>query len=307
MSYEKGLLEVADGVFAYLQPDGGWGWSNAGLVAGDDSSLLVDTLFDLNLTQAMLDEMSSVIDTKPIRNLVNTHANGDHCYGNQLITGAEVIASEASAAEMEELPPSMLAAMMQADFGPETNAYLHESFGSFTFTGIEPPKPTSTFTGELQLETGGRVADLIEVGPAHTAGDVLVHLAEDSVVFTGDILFIEGTPLVWNGPFQNWIDACARIIDMDCEVIVPGHGPLTDAAGVQAVADYLGFVHAEAKMRFADGMSWIDAAKDIDLGQYSDWLDAERILINVDSVYRELDPSRQPTNVVELFSQMARY
>ena len=307
MSYEKGLTEVADGVFAYLQPDGGWGWSNAGLVAGDGSSLLVDTLFDLKLTQEMLDEMASVTDTNPIANLVNTHANGDHCYGNQLVSGAEVIASDASAAEMEELPPSMLAAMMEADFGEATNAYLQKSFGAFTFTGIEPPKPTSTFSGDLLLETGGREAQLIEVGPAHTAGDVLVHLPEDSVVFTGDILFIEGTPLVWNGPFQNWIDACARIIDMDCDVIVPGHGPMTDAAGVQAVADYLAFVHHESKLRFEAGMSWVDAAKDIDLGQYSDWLDSERILINVDSVYRELDPTRAATNVVELFTQMANY
>ncbi len=54
MSYDKGPTEVADGVFAYLQPDGGWGWSNAGLVAGDGRSPLVDTLFDLCRTMAEL-------------------------------------------------------------------------------------------------------------------------------------------------------------------------------------------------------------------------------------------------------------
>ena len=57
--YTTGLHEVADGVFAWLQPDGGWGWSNAGLLATDDSALLVDTLFDLKLTRAMLDAMES--------------------------------------------------------------------------------------------------------------------------------------------------------------------------------------------------------------------------------------------------------
>ncbi|MDP6285119.1 MAG: hypothetical protein QF585_02315, partial [Acidimicrobiales bacterium] len=60
VSYTHGLHEVADNVFAYLQPDGGWGWSNAGLIASEWSSLLVDTLFDLKLTQNMLDSMSSV-------------------------------------------------------------------------------------------------------------------------------------------------------------------------------------------------------------------------------------------------------
>ncbi len=77
-----------------------------------DGSLLVDTLFDLTLTQEMLDAMASVTSTKPIETLVNTHANGDHCYGNQLVAGAEVIASAASAAEMEKLPPAAMAAMM---------------------------------------------------------------------------------------------------------------------------------------------------------------------------------------------------
>lgn len=307
MSYERGLVEIAEGVFAYLQPDGGWGWSNAGLVKGDGDSLLVDTLFDLKLTRDMLDEMAPVIAGNAISTLVNTHANGDHCYGNQLVTGADVITSVASAAEMEELPPALLAAMMEADFGEVTNDYLQRSFGAFDFTGIRAPVPTTTFSGEMALEIGGRAAQLIEVGPAHTAGDVLVHLRNDSVVFTGDILFIEGTPLVWNGPFQNWIDACQRIIHMDCDVIVPGHGPITDAAGVKAVAGYLSYVKAEATKRYEAGMAWIDAAKDIELGHYASLLDPERIVINVDSVYRELDPQRPQTNVIELFTQMAHY
>lgn len=79
LPYSLGLHEIGDGLFAYLQPDGGWGWSNAGLVTGGDGSLLVDTLFDLDLTQAMLDAMAKVTDTQPIGTVVNTHANGDHC------------------------------------------------------------------------------------------------------------------------------------------------------------------------------------------------------------------------------------
>ena len=93
MDYEKGLVEVADGVHAYLQPDGGWGWSNAGLLVGYGASLLVDTLFDLRLTSEMLDAMTSVTASRPIGTVVNTHANGDHCYGNQLVKGATFIAS----------------------------------------------------------------------------------------------------------------------------------------------------------------------------------------------------------------------
>jgi glyoxylase-like metal-dependent hydrolase (beta-lactamase superfamily II) len=292
-------------VFAYLQPDGGWGWSNAGLVAGEVDSLLVDTLFDLQLTTEMLGTMSAVTGTKPITTLVNTHANGDHCFGNQLVTGADVIASAASAAEMAELPPGRLEAMMGADFGEITNAYLAEAFGPFSFSGITTPAPTQTFSGRLHLDQPGRQADLIEVGPAHTAGDVLVHLPASRVVFTGDILFIGGTPIVWAGPVSNWIEACNLILDLDCAVIVPGHGPLTDRGGVEAVAGYLTYVHAEATARYQAGMRADEAARDIELGSYRDWLDWERVAINVDSVYRELDPSHQPPDVMDLFRQMA--
>ena len=303
--YEKGLVEVADGVFAYLQPDGGWGWSNAGLVAGAEGSLLVDTLFDLRLTTEMLEAMSDITDGRPIQTLVNTHANGDHCFGNQLVEGATVIASAASAAEMDQTPPAMLAAMMRADFGETTNAYLRAAFGPFEFNGIEAPKVDRTFSGRLTIESGGRAAELIEVGPAHTAGDVLVHLPDDRVIFTGDILFIDGTPIVWDGPIQNWIDACRTIIDLDCRAIVPGHGPLTDIGGVEAVADYLSHVTVEATARHEAGMSAEDAARDIELGPYADWLDWERIVINVEAVYREIDPERPKADVMNLFRAMA--
>ena len=325
--YEKGLIEIANRVFAYLQPDGGWGWSNAGLVDGGAESLLVDTLFDVKLTEEMLAAMAAVTSTAPIRQLVNTHANGDHCYGNIVVkrqaegavaagTGGyalDIIASAASAAEMEDLPPAALAALMNADFGPVLNDYFQEVFGAFSFDGIEFCPPTSTFTSSLSLTAGDRRVELIEVGPAHTKGDVLVHLPDDGVIFTGDILFIEGTPIVWDGPVSNWLAACDRIIGLGCPVIVPGHGPLTDAEGVHRVKDYLEFVHREATARREAGMTAADAAKDINLGPFADWIDSERIAINVDTVFRELAATEAgialsdapTTGLINLFEQMA--
>ena len=169
--FELGLHEVADGVFAYLQPDGGWGWSNAGLLAGDWSSLLVDTLFDLRLTAEMLDAMRRAEPAaRHIGTLVNTHANGDHCYGNGLLPDAEVVTTEAAAREMGAVPPSALLALLAADMAEPTNRYVQEAFGAFEFAGIEVPEPTRTFTGSLDLELGGRLISLEQVGPAPPAG-----------------------------------------------------------------------------------------------------------------------------------------
>src|SRR5258708_35710964 len=101
-NFTKGLHDLGNGCYAYLQPDGGWGWSNAGLIADAGESLLVDTLFDLKLTREMLDTMRSAEPKAAARigTLVNTHSNGDHCFGHELVNGAEVIASKACAEEM---------------------------------------------------------------------------------------------------------------------------------------------------------------------------------------------------------------
>jgi glyoxylase-like metal-dependent hydrolase (beta-lactamase superfamily II) len=303
VGYTNGLHEVGDGCFAYLQPDGGWGWSNAGLVVGDGASLLVDTLFDLELTAEMLASMSATTRTAPISTVVNTHANGDHCYGNQLLAGSEIVASTATAEEMADVPPSTLAALNAAP--GELGDLFRRFFGEFHFEGIEPTPPTRTFDGRLDLDVGGRIVELIEVGPAHTRGDTIVHVPQTRTVFTGDILFINGTPIVWAGPLSNWIAACDLMLGMDVDVVVPGHGPVTDKGGVAQVRDYLAFVEREATARFEAGMDAWDAARDIALGGFADWGESGRLAVNVEAVYRQLDPTHQGPDVVEQFRRMA--
>lgn len=302
MTYTLGLHELGDGCHAWLQPDGGWGWSNAGLVVGDGQSLLVDTLFDLKITQRMLDAMVPATGGAPISTVVNTHANGDHCYGNQLVRDAEIIATHSAAEEMREVPPSMLAALNKAP--GEVGDLFRSFFGEFDFDGIEPVLPTRTFTGRLDFEVGGRAVELVEVGPAHTRGDALVFVPDAKVVYTGDILFIGGTPIVWAGPLSNWIAACDLICAADVEHIVPGHGPLTDKAGVVAIRDYLAFVEREATERQQGGMDAWDAARDIALNGFAEWGEFGRLAVNVDAVYRTLDASHKSPDVVEQFRRM---
>ena len=310
--FTLGLHDVGDGCLAYLQPVGGWGWSNAGLIVGDGQSMLVDTLFDLRLTARMLDTMDAHTSRAPIVTVVNTHANGDHCYGNSEATarfdGVEIVASSAAASEMADVPPAMLAALNDAP--GEVGELFRSFFGEFHFDGIELEPPTRTFDGRLELDVGGRTVELIEVGPAHTEGDVLVHVPDAQTVYAGDILFIKGTPIVWAGPLSNWIGACDAIVDMGATTIVPGHGPLTDAAGVTEVRDYLRFVDDEASARFAEGIDAFEAAREIGaaLGvhnTFGNWNEFGRIAVNVETVYRSLDPGHETPDVVEQFRRMA--
>jgi glyoxylase-like metal-dependent hydrolase (beta-lactamase superfamily II) len=306
MTFEKGLHEVAGGVWAYLQPDGGWGWSNAGLITGGNGSLLVDTLFDLKLTAEMLATMRGAIPAaQHIGSVVNTHANGDHCYGNALVAEAEIIASRACAEEMVRLPPARLADLMRAapDLG-EIGAFIERIFGPFSFDGIELVPPTRTFDGELELRVGDRRVRLLEVGPAHTAGDVVVHLPDDGVVFTGDILFHGGHPIVWAGPVRNWVAACDRLLDLDAATVVPGHGPLATPAAVRDLKEYFEYLLVEARVRFDAGMTPLDAARDIELGPYAGWGEGERLVVNVQALYRDFGVEL-PGDPITVFGAMA--
>jgi cyclase len=302
------LHELGDDCFAYLQREGGWGWSNGGLIVGDGTSLLVDTLFDLRLTQAMLDAMADHTRRAPIDTVVNTHANGDHCYGNQLVAGREIIASTAAAEEMRDVPPALLAGLV-ADEG-ELGELFRPFFGEFQFDGIEFVAPTRTFDGSLLVEVGGRDVELIEVGPAHTRGDILVYVPDAATIFTGDILFINGTPIVWAGPLENWIAACDLMLSLDVETVVPGHGPITDVGGVLGVRDYLDAVNTGARARHDAGLDAWEAARDLarEIGadaRFSSWGEFGRIAVNVDTVYRGIDPEHQPADIVTNFRHMA--
>ncbi|HEY5072564.1 MAG TPA: MBL fold metallo-hydrolase [Caulobacteraceae bacterium] len=307
-AFTRGLHDLGGGLWAWLQPDGGWGWSNAGLIVDGEESLLVDTLFDMTLTREMLAKMADAtgLDAEEIGTVVNTHANGDHTHGNACCAKAEIIASAASAAEMEEVTPAMMTAFLAAAPGlGATGKYIIDIFGKFDFAAVVERAPTRTFSGELELKVGDKAVHLIEVGPAHTRGDILAHVPKDRAVFTGDILFIDGTPIMWAGPVGNWIAACDRILSMDVDIIVPGHGPITDKAGVRRVKDYLAFCDLEARKRYDAGLSVRDAAHDIALGDFASWGDAERIAVNVDTLYRQYRGDASRPETMKLFGLMA--
>jgi len=308
--FTKGLHDLGSGCYAYLQPSGTWGLSNAGLITDSGETLLVDTLMDVRLTRAMLETMRAAVPAAArIGTLVNTHANPDHTFGNQLLQGATIIASAACAAEMPHTPPQMLVAMQKNwQVLGDGAAFFYETMGkNFAFDEVVLTLPTQTFDRALTLNVGRKQIELVNVGPAHTAGDTMVYVPTDRTVFTGDVLFIDGHPVMWAGPVDNWIRACDQVLAWDVETIVPGHGPVTDKDGVRRFKTYLETIKREARKRFDAGMGWREAADDIVLEEYRDWIDGERIVANVAALYREFAGAAEQPNVAELFAAMRRY
>jgi cyclase len=271
------LQQVGDGVWACLQVRPGLGWSNSGLVAAD-GGFAVDTFYDLPLTRGLIDEYVGVVGDVP-RRLLNTHHNGDHCWGNQLFAeaGSEIIGHRECAARVgHDLDPSLAVALQDAD--PETLPphlqWLVASYRHFDFHGVVATPPTTIVDGDHTLDLDGTQVDLLFVGPAHTAGDLVAWLPDQGVLFTGDVLFHQCTPIGWEGTFAQWIAALERLEALEPAVVGPGPGP---GCGEEAAGHH------------AAGRTPWEAAQQIELGPYAEWEEPWRLPFQVHRAYRELD------------------
>jgi glyoxylase-like metal-dependent hydrolase (beta-lactamase superfamily II) len=308
VEYERGLAQVGERTYAFLQPDGGWGWSNAGLVVGDNEAILIDTFMDLKLTQELLDSVAKVTD-KPVRKIVNTHHNADHTWGNQLVENATVIGHHRCRAELlTGVTPDLLNGLKEVT-GNGAAGYMKKAFAPFDFTGIHIVPPTVTFEDRLWLHPGGTSVRLEYFGPCHTLGDIVAYVPDERVLFTGDIGFIGSTPLVWEGSILNWIETVARIVALKPKVIVPGHGPITDVEGLRSMEAYLGHVVAQGAELKERGLTPGEAAREIDIGDYAGWTDPERIVLNLMRLWLELDGKRPSARIdpLEGFGAMAEF
>ncbi|GAC1326447.1 MAG: hypothetical protein NVSMB25_25810 [Thermoleophilaceae bacterium] len=322
--FAGGLQEVGPGVWAWLQPNGTWGESNAGLIAGEGASLLVDTLFDERLTRRMLEAMAAHTASAPVRFVVNTHSDGDHWWGNGLVpAGAEIVTSDASLEAMGYEDPAELArfrglsgvAARLPGAAGVLGGYVREMLRPFSFAGLHPRIADQGFSGEAEREVGGRIVRLIEVGPAHTVGDSIVHLPDAGVVFAADILFVGSTPVMWAGPVASWVRALDTLVGLEASIYVPGHGPLASLADIEIVREYLEWLEQATRQRHACGDEAGDAARAIarspqfERAPWRHWDAPERLVISVDTIYRRLEGAGarlSPLETVRLFARVGR-
>ncbi|HEX6021340.1 MAG TPA: MBL fold metallo-hydrolase [Solirubrobacter sp.] len=326
--FEGGLVEVGQGVHAWLQPNGLLGASNAAVVVGDGASLLVDTLWDPRLTRRMLSAMAPLVANAPITTLVNTHSDGDHWWGNSEVAAAEIITTASAKAVMDTQSPAEMkrfGALARALRGagslpvpyPRRDdvatfaAYVSEALAPFNFDEVRLRPPTRTFSGELELEVGGRRVTLIEVGPAHTPGDLIVWVPDAKIAIAADILFIGVTPIMWAGPTARWIGALERLLELGAERYVPGHGPVCGPDEVRRLIDYWRWLDGAAAPRLDAGRSPADVAREQVLSDeyaFADWLAPERAIVNVTTIdghRRGAHQAAGPRELISAFFRMA--
>lgn len=296
--------EIAEDVYACLQEYKGMGGNNAGFI-NLGGGLVIDTFYDLNRTKEMVEFCKTVSPTFP-RRLVNTHANGDHTWGNQLFKDSEIIAHRLCAEEMEKDKKRNIVRIFQMwiqnpEIVPPGMKQFAAALSQFDFSEIELTIPNHLIEDKLELELDGYPCQLIYVGPAHSSGDIIVYLPEHKLIFAGDIVFWKCTPVGWEGTHNKWIEALDFLISLKPEIIVPGHGPLCGIAEVKELRAYFEFVYSEAKRFFDEGLDPLEASKKITLGPYADWTDPERLYINVNRAYGEFRNGK-PRKASRIFS-----
>lgn len=322
--YERGLREVGAGAWAWLQPNGSWGEANAGLVVGDGVSALIDTLWGPRLAREMLAAMAPQVAEAPIGLVVDTHSDGDHWWGNSEVpTAAEIVTSRASLDAMrEEASPGDLARMRRlarlvAHLPGRPGAmgrYVGAMLAPFDFGDVELRLPDRAFAGTATEVVGGRELRLIEVGPAHTAGDLVVHVPDAAVVYAADVLFLGATPIMWAGPLENWIAALDLGAAADRPVARHVGLGVEREQQVEALRDYWRWLGEAVGAEHARGRSALEAARaltrDGEFARYAGWLCPERMVISVTTVHRALSgegpvPASPPARA-RLFAQVAR-
>ncbi|MFD3699330.1 MBL fold metallo-hydrolase [Streptomyces sp. NPDC058646] len=283
------VVQPAAGVYAYVQPDGGWCLNNAGFVSDGGRTLLVDTAATQRRALALREAVSAAGAPMP-RTVVNTHHHGDHTYGNGVFApGALVLGHERARAEQ-------LAAGHQLEMiWPGTD------FGAMEITA-----PDVTYSDRMTLYVGATEVQVIHPGTAHTTGDSIVWLPRQRVVFTGDLVFAQGTPFLAMGSLAGSLRALELLRSLGAETVVPGHGPLTDPSAYESTERYLRYVDALAREGRAKGQTPLEVARQADLGEFAAWREGERLVANLHRAYAELagEPEGAPLDILAVLGDM---
>jgi len=286
-------VEVADGVFAYVQPDGSWWLNNTGFVRGNRDVVAIDATSTERRTRALLIAIEEHASA-PVHTLVNTHHHGDHTNGNCLFADARVVGHR----------------NCREGVRAQVIGGLEPVFGAVDWGDLEIRPPTVVFDDRLDVYAGERRIELHYIGtPAHTTGDVVAWLPDDGVLFAGDLVFNGGTPFVLMGSVEGAIEACARVRAFGATTIVPGHGEVCGPEVVEDVERYLRFVRDVAVRAVDAGLSPLDAARETDLGEFAEMHDRERIVGNLHRAMLELAGAERgaPIDILAAFGDMLTY
>lgn len=265
--------EVADGAYAYIQPDGTWWINNTGFLVGDGGVIAIDSCATEARTRAFLDTMACLSGDAPVRTLVNTHHHGDHTHGNYLFPASTIVAHENTRAEI-----------LKYGLIERESVWPGVEWGDLSAVA-----PFLTFTESITLHAGEIRAEVRHFGvSAHTSNDSVVWLPEQGVMYTGDLIFNGGTPFLLMGTPTGYLHALERLREFGARTLVPGHGRVCGPEQIDVAVGYTEFLRETARRGHEAGLDPLSLAYETDLGDYAALTDSERLVGNLHAAYAEL-------------------
>ena len=252
---------------------------NVGFYVGPDAVVVVDSQFK-DLAPGIVAKIKTVTD-KPIKYLVNTHHHGDHVGGNEFFRPFAVIIAHdnvrtrmlATPAEILRDFPARLEAARAAG-NAEQVKQLSEQIESAKKVKVEEiPAPVLTFDSELRIHVGDEKIQVWHMPPAHTDGDSIVYFEKANVLHMGDNFFHQRIPFIdvaHGGSVKGYLVMLDKVMEeMPPSVtIIPGHGEVTDIAGLKGFRQYIADLLDAARKAKAAGTSKDDFVKTVDLPAY---------------------------------------
>lgn len=203
------FTEIGPGLYAFTAE----GDPNSGVIIGDDSVMVVEAQATPRLARKVIECIRSVTD-KPISHVVLTHYHAVRVLGASAFGAPQVI--------MGERARAMVAERGQEDWDSEFGRFPRLFQGHEDIPGLT--WPTTTFNDRMTVYLGKRRVDLMHLGRAHTAGDIVAHVPDANVMFTGDIVEYHSACYCGDGHFSDWTDTLERIRAFDLDAIAPGRG-----------------------------------------------------------------------------------
>ena len=280
-------VEILDGV--YVIPDGRVPLvPNVGIVLGDRLALVVDTGMGPTSGARVLEHARELAGDRPLL-LTVTHFHPEHGFGAQVFEEAALVVYNREQRDELRLKGAGYIEMFKGIFGEHVVTALE---------GVELIDPHEVYDGETEIDVGGHVVTLRTFGRAHTGGDQVV-IVDGSVLFGGDLFETRMFPIVPYFPPDDvdvdgsaWIAVLDELLALAPDVVVPGHGEVTDATLIRDVRDYLAYIRDEATRLKAAGASEDEAVAEIEpaaLARWSDWDNPEWIGFAVRCFYAEAE------------------
>lgn len=203
------FTEIGSGIYAFTAE----GDPNSGVIIGDDSVMVVEAQATPRLARKVIDAIRSVTD-KPISHVVLTHYHAVRVLGASAFGAGQIIMGEKARAMVAERGAEDWA----SEFGRFPRLFEgHESIPGLTW-------PTTTFNDRMTVYLGKRRVDLMHLGRAHTAGDIVAYVPDANAMFTGDIVEYHSACYCGDGHFHDWPATLERIRGFDLDAIAPGRG-----------------------------------------------------------------------------------